>query len=112
MTASELVRLYSVSAEDSIIEPRSYADVERLHEVVVSILRKYIDKYYRVQRERWDSENMIFTEIDAGDTNFQDYTLKISRDVRPPTSRTTRRNCMNACRNLPGKSVSAAITGT
>ena len=54
--------------------------MERLHEVVVSILRKYIDKYYRVQRERWDSENMLFTEIDAGDTNFEDYTLKISRD--------------------------------
>ena len=80
MTASEPVRLYRLSAEDSIMEPRSYADVARLHVVVVSILRKYMDKYYRVQRERWDSENMFFTEIDAGDTNFQDYTLKISRD--------------------------------
>ena len=79
METSEPVRLYSLIADDSVIKPDSYDGGARLHEVVVSILRKYMDKYYRAHRERWDSENMIFTEIDAQDTNFQDYTLEVSR---------------------------------
>ena len=80
MTTTEPVRLYSLVADDSVIKPKSYAAVARLHEVVVSILRKYMDKFYRVQQERWDSENMIYTGLDVQDANFQDYTVRISRD--------------------------------
>ena len=72
------VRLYSLIADDSVIKPNSYAAVTRLHEVVVSILRKYIDKFYRVQRERWESENMRYEKLGMEDANFQDYTLRIS----------------------------------
>ena len=80
MATTEPVRLYSLVADDSVIKPKSYSAGDRLHEVVVSILRKYMDKFYRVQRERWDSRNMVYEKIDREDANFQDYTLRISRD--------------------------------
>ena len=75
----EPVRLYSLIADDSVIEPNSYAAVTRLHEVVVSILRKYMDKFYRVKRERWESENLRYEKLEKKDANFQDYTVRISQ---------------------------------
>ena len=80
MTKTAPARLYSLVADESAIKPGSFAAGAHLHKLVVSILRKYMDKFYRLQRERWDSENMLYTELDAGDANFQDYTVKISRD--------------------------------
>ena len=78
METKEPIRLYSLIADDLVIKPNSYAAVTRLHEVVVSILRKYMDKFYRVQRERWESENMHYENLGMEDANFQDYTLQIS----------------------------------
>ena len=78
METNEPIRLYRLIADDSVIKPKSYAAVTRLHEVVVSILRKYMDKFYRVQRERWESANMRYEHLKRDDDNFQDYTLRIS----------------------------------
>ena len=75
----EPIRLYSLIADDSVIKPNSYDAVTRLHEVVVSILRKYMDKFYRVKRERWESENLRYEKLEKKDSNFQDYTVGISQ---------------------------------
>ena len=81
METEEPVRLYTLVADDLVIKPKSYAAVTRLHEVVVSILRKYMDRFYRVQRERWESANMRYEILDKRDANFQKYyTLRISTE--------------------------------
>ena len=49
-----------------------------LQEAVLSILRRYTDKFYRVQQERWDSEHMVYKTLDEEDPNFQDYTIKVA----------------------------------
>lgn len=79
MEMTEPARVYSLVADESVIAPRSFAGTSLLHEAVVSILRKYTDQFYRVRQERWDSEHMVYAEIDAEDTNFQDYTVRIGR---------------------------------
>lgn len=71
--------LYSLVADDSIVNPTSFSDVSLLQEAVRSILRKYVDKFYRVKQERWDSENMAYKVLGEEDSNFQDYTVKIAR---------------------------------
>ena len=72
-------RLYSLIAEDSVAAPHSFAGAEALHDAVLAILRSYVDRFYRVRRERWESEHMIYTEIDEDDANFRDYTVRIAR---------------------------------
>lgn len=73
-------RLYKlIVADESVVAPKLFADTAVLHEAIVSILRKYMEKFYRVRQERWDSHHMIYTEIDDDDANFQDYTVKITR---------------------------------
>jgi hypothetical protein len=79
LAMSEPARLYSLVADESVVAPRSFADTALLHEATVSILRKYVDRFYRVRQERWDSEHMVYTELDEEDANFQDYTVRIAR---------------------------------
>ena len=76
---SQPATLYSLVADESVVAPRSFADTALLHEATVSILRKYTDKFYHVRQERWDSEHMVYTELDSEDANFQDYTVRIAR---------------------------------
>ncbi|MDE0286854.1 MAG: DEAD/DEAH box helicase family protein, partial [Gammaproteobacteria bacterium] len=80
MSSADPVPLYVLQADDAIVHPRTYNGVVRLQEIVVSILRKYMDRYYRVLRERWDAENMVYTEIDEQDENFQDYRIRVRDD--------------------------------
>jgi len=79
LATSEPARLYSLVADESVVAPRSFADTALLHEAAVSILRKYMDRFYRVRQEQWYSQNMVYTKIDDKDANFQDYTVRIAR---------------------------------
>ena len=69
--------MYNLVADGSVFEPKSFAELAGLREAVEAILRKYVDKFYGVRRQRWDSENMVLRELDGGHPNFADYTVKI-----------------------------------
>lgn len=56
-------RLYRLTADDAVVKPRSFADRELLQEAALSIIRKYIEKFYRVCKERWDSKNMVYQPL-------------------------------------------------
>jgi len=79
LAKTEPARLYSLVADESVVKPRTFAGTSLLQEAVLSILRKYVDKFYRVHQERWDSEHMVYRTLDEKDANFQDYTVKIAR---------------------------------
>ena len=72
-------QLYRLVAEETVVNPGTFADRFILQETVLTILRKYVEKYYRVCQERWDSEHMVYRKVDAGDPNFKNYILKIHR---------------------------------
>ena len=75
----EPARLYNLVADDAVVRPRSFAGTSLLHETVLTVLRKYTDKFYRIQQERWDSEHMVYKTLDGEDANFQTYTVKVAR---------------------------------
>jgi len=72
-------RLYTLTADESTVKPQSFEDAAILRETVLSILRKYVEKYYRVSQERWESDNMVYGTLTVKDPNFQDYTVSIPR---------------------------------
>jgi len=72
-------RLYTLIADDSLVNPSSFAATALLQDASHAILKKYVDKFYRLHEERWDSENMLYSVLDDNDANFQDYAVKISR---------------------------------
>ena len=61
---------YRLIAEESVVRPQSIKDVDRLQEAAICILRKYVDAFYRVRRERWESEQMIYKPLDERDPNL------------------------------------------
>ena len=40
-----------------------------LQEAVTNILRKYTDDFYRIRREQWDSNHMVYRPLDESDPN-------------------------------------------
>lgn len=72
-------RLYRLIADEETVAPRSFAAVAALEQVVFAILRKYLERYYYVQRERWESRNMTYVVMDRKDSNFRDYTIRIPK---------------------------------
>jgi len=79
LTTTEPTRLYTLIADETLIKPNSFRATALLQEAVETILRKYVDRFYRVKQERWDSEHMVYRELDDEDPNFRDYTVKIAR---------------------------------
>lgn len=79
LTAAKPTRLYTLIADETVVKPDSFAATTLLQEAVETILRKYVDGFYRLMQERWASENMIYRVLDGKDPNFQDYTVKIAR---------------------------------
>jgi len=64
-------RLYSLVADEGVVRPQSFMGTSLLQEAVVNILWKYVDAFYRVSRERWDSNHMIYKTLDESDPNLQ-----------------------------------------
>ncbi len=68
---------YNLIADDSVFEARSFAGLVELQEAIQAILRKYVDKFYGVRQQRWDSENMVLAQLTGEHPNFADYTVKV-----------------------------------
>lgn len=62
--------LYRLVVDEAAIKPASFAGVTRLQETVMTVLRQYVDKFYRVRREQWETETMVYRPLDATDPNL------------------------------------------
>lgn len=80
LAAREPGRCYRLIADDTLFRPAAFAGLERLHEAALTILRKYVDKFYRDRKKRWESEHMEYRILDETDPNFQHYTVKVLRN--------------------------------
>jgi hypothetical protein len=74
-------RLYRLVADESVIRPRSFADTAMLQEAAVNVLRKYTEAFYRVRRERWDCQHMVYKTLDAQDANLNFNPASVSEDA-------------------------------
>ena len=63
----------------SEIEPRCTQELERLEELVLTILRKYIAKFYRLTQQKVCTENMELITIKKNDSNFKNWRIRISK---------------------------------
>jgi hypothetical protein len=72
-------RLYRLKADAAVVRPHTFGGTAMLHEAVVSILRRYVEKYYRVCQGRWETTNMAYGRLGTDDPNFRDYVLHIPR---------------------------------
>ena len=75
---------HELVAEDALAEPKTLADVAALSEAVLALAKKYMDRFYRTQQERWTSAHMRYHEVRDTDANFQDYVVRVPRTSGTP----------------------------
>lgn len=68
--------------DESEAVPTSTVELERLEELILTLLRKYITKYYRIIQKRWNDDRIRLRRLgeEAEDeNNFPDWTVYIPR---------------------------------
>lgn len=71
---------YVLITDESVGNPKSFGEAHVIQDAVVSVLREYVDHYYRSHRERWYADRMTYKSIDADDSNFRNYVITASRN--------------------------------
>ncbi|MDE2848156.1 MAG: DEAD/DEAH box helicase family protein [Gemmatimonadota bacterium] len=61
---------YTLIADDDLIHPQSFEELARLQEAVTTILRRYLDAFYRIKRQSWESNRMLYQTLDEQDRNL------------------------------------------
>ncbi len=61
---------YTLIADAAVVRPNTFTARTLLQEAVTTILRKYIDTFYRRQREKWETETMVYCPLDESDPNL------------------------------------------
>ena len=71
--------LYQLFVTDtSVVDPQNLANLERLEELVLTILRKYIAKFYRLAQQQVNTDNMTLEPLEKDDPNLNFGKWKIS----------------------------------
>ena len=68
---SESGALYSLIAEDAVVQPQSFDDLKRLQEAATNLVRKYADALYWHRREQWNSANLVYKTLDEREPNLR-----------------------------------------
>ena len=61
---------YTLIADETVVQPRTLAERELLHQAVTKILRSYLDAFYRRRRGRWETETMECCPLNEEDPNL------------------------------------------
>ena len=63
----------------SEVKPTSLEEVTRLEELVITLLRKYIVRFYRIIQKQWSSSRMRLDTLQEDDNNFTNWRVYIPR---------------------------------
>lgn len=73
--------LYKLTVtRDEEVKPTSLEETARLEALVITLLRKYIAKFYRIVQQQWSGRQMRPGWLDEKDTNFTNWNVYIPRD--------------------------------
>ena len=73
--------LYKLSIMDeSEVAPTSLAELEHLEGLVITLLRKYIAKFYRIVQKQWNDEKVQLEKLKKKDHNFTNWRIHIPRN--------------------------------
>ncbi len=71
-----------IVANDETVKPELFRKREALQDAAVSLLCNYIDYFYRVSKEKYEKENLVYRELDEQDPNLN---FRTSENEEPGT---------------------------
>jgi hypothetical protein len=63
-------RCYELRCPEEMLTVDSFADVLRLEQIALMILRKYVERFFTHARRHWEQEQMVYRALDEGDGNL------------------------------------------
>jgi hypothetical protein len=75
--AADEPSMYELVAPAATVTPQRFEDVRALEGVVVDVLKRYVDSFYRLEQRRWDREHLEYSKLTMRETNFQDYAVRV-----------------------------------
>jgi hypothetical protein len=73
---------YQLQCPPEMLEVSSFADVGRLEQVALMILRKYVERYYIRAHRRWEQDQMVYQALDDSDDNLiEAYEARVKRSA-------------------------------
>ena len=61
---------YQLYCPADMLEVRSFAHMDRLEQIALMILRKYVERYYTRAHQVWEQDQLVYQELDESDDNL------------------------------------------
>ena len=71
---------YILYCNPSDVKPEKFTDIEKLENIIITILKKYINSFYRNNRLKYEDEHLVYENLKEDDGNFKDYVIKVEED--------------------------------
>ena len=65
---------------ESEVMPTTLIELDRLEELISTLLRKYISKFYSIIQKRWNNERLRIKVLDEENGNFPDWNVSIPQE--------------------------------
>jgi len=72
---------YELFADDCLIQPSKWKEIEDFQHAIVTILRKYADRLYRNRRAQWESNHLSYQKLEKNAPNLQ-FNLELGEQSR------------------------------
>jgi hypothetical protein len=69
--------MYELIAPVGLVDPKLFEDVRLLENVVIEVLKRYADSYYRLAQRQWDAVHLEYRKLMVRESNFQDYVVRV-----------------------------------
>lgn len=69
---------YSLKCLESDIKPSKFEDLEKIEEIIVSILKKYMQGFYNRIKNVWTKQNLDVRQLDKSNGNFEFDKFRVS----------------------------------
>jgi hypothetical protein len=69
---AEILRkdFYELYCDKSLLEPTNFRDIKKIEQVALSIVRKYIDTFYKKKQQEWEYTQLEYQSFDSDDPNI------------------------------------------
>jgi hypothetical protein len=71
--------VYSLICDDSQLQPSDIAQLRRLQSMMSSVVKKYLETFYRNRRQSWESDRLRYEPLKEDDPNFGPHVVKAPR---------------------------------
>lgn len=71
--------VYSLICDDSQLKPTDVTQLKRLQSMMSSVVKKYLESFYRNRRRSWESERLRYEPLREDDPNFGQHVVKVPK---------------------------------